>query len=373
MTKHIFVLLACLFSLASIYAQDTAKNFKPYGVVGGYFFGDYAYKAAADSFKRGNTEYSNMPAKQSLFNVRRLYLSYNYYLSPKFTSELVLSYEGQTPITGTRNIFIKYLTIKWSNVFKRTDLLFGQLRIPFILNMENLYGYRSIEKTVADMRGIAPSSDLGIALQGRLNKKETIAYSIILANGSGVHPENDKYKRLYANLNGKFFDGKLNVDLNYSYELAAAAIHKARNTYKVGVVYKTQQLTAGVDFFDDNLMHYASAIPWQMIDTVSVNERAEGFSLFINKKLTETLTAFARYDYFNPDAKFDAKNTYISSYDKNTQDFITAGIDYQPIQSVHIMPNLWYNHYHNKIPANDIAGVSNADVVLRLTVYVLFK
>ncbi len=174
MIKSLCACIGCLFSLTIAYTQDTAKAFKPYGVLSGYFFGDYAYKTAADSLKRGNTEYSNMPAGQSLFNIRRMYLSYNYYLSPKFTSELVLAYEGQTATTSTRNIFIKYMNIKWSNVFKRTDLLFGQLRIPFILNMENLYGYRSIEKTVADMRGIAPSSDLGIAVQGRLNKKKLL-------------------------------------------------------------------------------------------------------------------------------------------------------------------------------------------------------
>jgi hypothetical protein len=374
MTVKYFVFIVCLLLLGTTaFAQDTTKSFKPYGVLGGYFFGDLAYKAAADSLKRGNVEYSGLPAKQSLFNIRRMYLTYNYYLSPKFTTELVLAYEGQTPSTSTRNVFIKYLNVKWSNVFKRTDLLFGQLRIPFILNMENLYGYRSIEKTVADMRGVSSSSDLGIALQGRMNKKENLSYSVIVANGSGVHPENDKYKRLYINLNGKFLKNTLNIDLNYSYELASPSIHKSRHSYKLGVVYKTPEITVGTEFFDDALMHYANAVPAPMNDTTTVNESGVGLSFFINKKISDKITSFARYDYYNPDAKYDAKLNYISPYNTNIENFFTAGIDFQPIEKVHIIPNIWYNHYHNKIAAENIQGISNADVVLRLTIFISYQ
>lgn len=374
MEVRYFVCILCLLLLSTTaFSQDTTKSFKSYGVLGGYFFGDFAYKAAADSLKRGNVEYSSQPANQSSFNIRRMYLTYNYYLSPKFTSELVLAYEGQTPTSSTRNVFIKYLNVKWSNVFKRTDLLFGQLRIPFIINMENLYGYRSIEKTVADMRGVSSSSDLGIAVQGRINKKENLSYSVIVANGTGIHPENDKYKRLYTNLNGKFLKNSLNIDLNFSYELASSSIHKSRHNYKLGVVYKTPGITIGTEFFDNALMHYANAVPPEYDDTTTVNESAVGLSLFINKRISDKLISFARYDYYNPDTKYDTKFNYLNPYNTNTENFFTAGIDFQPIEKVHIMPNIWYNHYHNKIDSAEIPGISKADLVLRLTVLVSYQ
>src|SRR5437763_15806146 len=98
MAVRYFACIACLLLVGTtVFAQDTSESFKPYGVLGGYFFGDFAYKAAADSLKRGNVEYSGQPANQTSFNIRRLYLTYNYFMSPKFTSELVLAYEGQTP------------------------------------------------------------------------------------------------------------------------------------------------------------------------------------------------------------------------------------------------------------------------------------
>ena len=96
-------------------------------------------------------------------------------------------------------------------------------------------------------------------------------------------------------------------------------------------------------------------------------------SFFINKRISDKITSFARYDYYNPDTNYDSKSDYISPYNTNTENFFTAGIDFQPIAKVHIMPNIWYNHYHNKIPAENIPGISNADVVLRLTVFVLFQ
>src|SRR4051795_4985349 len=110
MAVRYFLCVVCLLQFGiNAFSQDTTKSFKSYGVLGGYFFGDFAYKAGADSLKRGNVEYSGQPAKQSSFNIRRMYLTYNYYMSPKFSSELVLAYEGQTPSSSTRNVFIKYL------------------------------------------------------------------------------------------------------------------------------------------------------------------------------------------------------------------------------------------------------------------------
>jgi hypothetical protein len=364
-------IIACLEGPA--FAQDTTQTFKPYGVIGGLFFGDFAYKIKADSLKRGNVEYSNIDAPESFFNIRRLYISYDYFISPKFTSQIVLTYEGQTAATSTRNIFIRYMNVRWKNVFKRTDFVFGQQATPIYNFFETTWGLRYIEKTIADMRGIAPASDLGFSVQGRLNEKGNLNYNFTIANGSGLRPENDKYKRLYATFFGKLFNEKLWFDVDYSYEATAPSAHQSKHLYKVGVAYKTDKIAIGAEAFDDALKHQAGTIRSVTNDTVMVNESSVGYSVFLTKRFSKQFSCFIRYDKFNPDTKFNSGNHYVSSYNVNSENFFAAGLDYQPVESVHIIPNLWYDHFHNKQIKESAALTQNADVVPRLTVYVVFK
>ena len=370
---RLFIIFAIIFGSSACLAQNVKDStFKPYGVVGGLFFGDYAYKINADSLKRGNLEYSGLPKDQSQFNIRRLYFTYEYFLSPKFSTEMVLTYEGQTATTSVRNIFIKYLNVRWKNVFKGSDIYFGQIRTPTFALMEKIWGFRAVEKTIADQRGIAASSDLGVSLSGRLDKKECLGYTIMLANGAGIRPENDKYKKLYTNLVAKFAQQKIILDLNYNYELSSPVIHRSRQTFKVGAAYQTKKFTIGTEAFDDELHHFAKAIPLNSIDTILQNQRLLGLSVFLRNNWTNKISTFIRYDRYNPDKFYNSSTKYIGTYANYNESFFTAGIDFQPIEKVHIIPNVWYNHYHNKNnqPANLFDG---NDLVARCTVYVIFK
>jgi hypothetical protein len=365
------LLIACLKT--SALAQDTGQTFKPYGVIGGLFFGDYAYKLKADSLKRGEVEYSNIKAPQSFFNIRRLYVSYDYFISPKFSTQVVLTYEGQTAATSTRNIFIRYMNIRWKNVFKRTDFVFGQQPTPTFSFIETAWGLRSIEKTIADMRGIAPASDLGFSVQGRLNEKENLNYNVTIANGSGLRPENDKYKRFYASFFGKLLSEKLWFDLNYNYESVAPSLRKARHLYKLGLAYTTDNVTIGCEAFDNKLKHFAGVITAPVNDTTLVNENSTGYSFFVTNRFSKKFSGFIRYDHFNPDDRFNSSTRYVNNYNSNNESFFTTGIDFQPVDRVHIMPNIWYDHFHNKYSKTEHGVTENSDIVARVTVYVVFK
>jgi hypothetical protein len=367
----VLLLIACLKT--SAVAQDTAQTFKPFGVIGGLFFGDYAYKLKADSLKRGEAEYSTINAPQSFFNIRRLYVSYDYFISPKFTTQVVLTYEGQTAATSTRNIFIRYMNIRWKNVFKRTDFVFGQQTTPTFSFIEAAWGLRSVEKTITDMRGISPASDLGFSVQGRLNEKENLNYTLMIANGSGLRPENDKYKRFYASFFGKLLNDKLWFDLNYNYESVAPSIHKARQLFKLGLAYKTGNVTVGCEAFDNKLKHFAGAITSPVNDTTLINENSTGYSFFVTNKFSKKFSGFVRCDHFNPDDRFNSSMRYVNTYNPNNENFFTAGVDFQPVDRVHIMPNIWYDHFHNKYSKTERGLTKNADLVARVTVYVVFK
>ncbi len=370
---RLFIVFAIIFGSTACLAQNLKDStFKPYGEISGLFFGDYAYKLDADSLKRGNLEYSGLPKNNSQFNIRRLYFGYEYFASPKFSVGLVLTSEGQIPSTANRNIFIKYLGIRWKNIFIGSDLYFGQIRTPTFALMEKIWSFRAVEKTIADQRGIAASSDLGISLQGILNKNQTLGYTIMVANGSGTRPENDKYKKLYTNLVFKVAQQKLIFDLNYNFEISSAELHRNRQTFKAGVAYQTKKFAIGAEAFDDELNNFGKAVLVNRTDTSLQDQRILGLSVFLRNNWTKKISSFIRYDKYNPDNFYNSSTKYIGTYANYNESFFTAGIDFQPIEKLHIIPNIWYNHYHNK--NNQPANLFNGnDLVARCTAYIIFK
>jgi hypothetical protein len=104
---------------------------------------------------------------------------------------------------------------------------------------------------------------------------------------------------------------------------------------------------------------------------------ASGISFFVRGNLVkDKLNFFARYDNFNPDNKID--NNKYNKYAGNTsgyndsstkEQFITGGLDFTPVKSVHLMPNIWYNHYTNQGFASKY---DSYDLVYRLTFYFVF-
>jgi hypothetical protein len=87
-----------------------------------------------------------------------------------------------------------------------------------------------------------------------------------------------------------------------------------------------------------------------------------GLSAFARGAIMEkTLAWFARFDMYNPDSKNDT-----IGYKEN---FITAGLDWQPEKDVHVMPNIWVNTWSDKSAA---ATKRDADIVGRLTFFYKF-
>src|SRR5580692_7040248 len=190
--------LAVIFSIAATSAQAQGQSAflsdSAYrtgaantGRLWGYVFGDYYYKSHADSLNRGgNNQYTGIPQTRNAFQFRRLYLGYDYNISQKFSAELLLAAEDNFPafnppssaavsgdqLSNTKEtFFIKYADIKWKNIWKGTDLVVGEQATPaFPLISERIWAYRSIERTIIDIRR-TPSYDFGVGLRGVFDPK----------------------------------------------------------------------------------------------------------------------------------------------------------------------------------------------------------
>lgn len=396
-----FTALLCfgLFLGSSLKAQFTMNSDSAFkagspnsGRLWGYVFGDYYYKAHSDPLVRGGSDqYSGVPEKRNAFAFRRIYLGYDYNISKKFSTELLLAAEdnfvltalnGATTTTGDLlsdnklTFYIKLANIRWKNIWKNTDLVVGQVITPsFGLLTDKIWSYRSIERTIADIRR-TPSFDLGVTLQGRFDDEGNYGYNLMVGNGASARPENDKFKWFYGDVYAMFFNKKLVFDLYADYQRLdwEDGFHHVRNMVKGFVAYNTPNVTVGVEAFINNGKNDVVGVNGTVKDTTDA--KAVGISTYIHGNIIKNkLSFFARFDTYNPDTKYDnvAFTKYIaltSNYEPNNkEEFITAGLDFTPVKNVHIMPNIWYNKYTAQQSAN---LNTDHDLVYRATVYYVF-
>jgi hypothetical protein len=378
MKKTLIFIMLFVLTLNVIGQKDTTKvEFKPSGKLWGYAFGDFLYKAHTNSFNMSNTQYAATPKDFNSLEFRRIYLGYDYDISEHFSTQLLLAYEG-TSLTsdGNRSMYIKGANLRWKNIFHNSDLVIGQMAPPTFSTSESVWSYRSLEKTIMDMRKIGASNDVGISLQGKLNDKGDFGYNFMISNGSGAKPEADRFKKFYGDVYIKFIDQKVILDLGADNEWAQAKPYqKSKTTYKVFLGYQTKAFTMGVEAFQQvqkNNTVYTEAAPSIVKDTV--NALASGISVFARGPISKKLGYVLRYDLYNPDSKFSENNVYAASYTGVfTESFVLAGLDYTPVKNVHFMPNVWYDMYNNRYAAvNNLSKKSN-DLAFRLTVYYIFR
>ena len=387
------------------------------GRIWGYAFGDFAYKTHKDSLNRGGSnQYTGIPKNRTTFQFRRIYLGYDYNISKKFSAELLLAAEdnfpaGNPPSSGTASgdellnnkltFYIKLANIRWKNIWKGTDLVVGQIATPaFPLLSERVWNYRSIERTIADIRR-TPSYDMGAALQGVFDPKtKNYGYDLMVGNGSSAKPEGDNFKWFYGDVYAFFFNKKLVADVYADYERLnyTKTWQHSRQMWKGYIAYNSAATakgmdpgsgyTIGVEYFVNTLKNdnFAKRIGGGEVDTLTT--APSGLSMYIHGDIVKAkLRFFARVDLYNPNNKVN--NNIYSKYTGNTgnyndnsyslgtiptgdqtykQTFMTVGLDFMPTKNVHFMPNIWYNHYATQLPNAN----ADHDLVWRLTFFFVF-
>ena len=355
-------------------SSEQSSVFKPSGNVWGYVFGDYYYQLHADSTKkRGSTQYAKIAKDYNAFAFRRVYLGYDYNISPNFSTELLIAHEGDTLGGQSRTFYLKAANVRWKNILPNNDLIIGQSATPiFALTSEKVWGYRNIEKTIIDMRGLGKSNDFGIAWQGKLNDKGDYGYNFMVANGTAQKLETDKYKKFYGEVYAKFMDQKIILDVTADYEPSSST--QSKTTLHGFVGYQTDPITAGVEVVSQTQKNAAVDTTLGSANAKNVNITPIGISVFVRGQIIpDKLNYFARFDNYNPDTKFDNAFRYKKSPTNYTENFITAGIDFMPVKNVHFEPNIWIDSY--KSLQNSVTGLakSDYDMTARLTFYYVFK
>ena len=343
--------------------QSTEPDY-PRGRISGLIFGDYYYNVEGDPHHGYNaagadsgrayidpTANGNPQVIAKDLNgtqLRRVYFQLDNDLSVKVASRFRLEVDSNELTSGGKlGVFVKNAYLQVKDVVPRGNFTFGMSNTPTFENSEEFWGYRSVEKTIVDFRGLASSSDLGVQLKGFLDGNHKIGYNAMLGDGTGQRPENNRYKRGYFSLPLRPIED-LRIEPYVDYEDAPNQTDRA--LYKIFTGYELKRGAIGAEAFQ-RVTHV----------TAGRNPKPTGVSVFGRMGLTEKVRGFARFDRFQP-------NTWAAN--RVDTDMYIAGLDFEPYKDVRLQPNFEMTQYH----ARGIARApAHHDLQARLTFYWKFS
>jgi hypothetical protein len=343
-------------------------------------FGDYYFNVMRDkSF--GTTAPLNAvspagPNAYQAFQFRRIYFTYDNDISEQFTTRFRLEADqGAATSSAAQNdalaggkvgVFVKDAYLKWKNVFTGSDLIFGVQPTPAYDISEAAWGYRSLEKTIMDLRSIVDSRDMGVALRGKITGDGMVNYWVMIGNGAGTaKPESDKFKRYYAHIQLKPTTN-LQATLYVDYKDAANVYNAATKSNVNGGTVTTALFVGYAEPFSYNVgvegFLASQANKFTPVGGSLGSLNSMGVSVFGSVNLIPELAAVVRYDYFDPNTNSAANAKY------DSRNYVIAGLSWKVDKNVSIMPNLLYETYE----APKTGGALDPSVTARITLNYIF-
>ncbi len=257
--------------------------------------------------------------------------------------------------------------MRWKNAFAQTDFYFGIQPTPAYEISEAAWGFRSLEKTIMDLRGIVPSRDAAVSLKGKLDSAGKYNYWVEAGNGSGNRPESDKFKRGYFHFQWKptaKFQLTAYQDIIGRPEIvdpnnAAATLSNNASTTGFFAGYATpDKYSLGFEAFwqrTQNGTKLGTVAPF----TVD-NKTSAGYSTWGWYSFTPRIGVVGRWDYFDPNTN--------SAVEGDVRNLFLGSLFIKPIKNVYIMPNVEAESYQ-KVPGGPSFKTS---VTPRITLYYVF-
>jgi len=394
MKKYLFLLAVGLFLVsASAFSQITLS---------GYMFGDYYYNVARDSsFNHKAPANSALnsaapgPTSMQAFQFRRIYFTADDNISDIFAARLRFEADQDaTPgvtappaggsydelVSGKLAPFVKEAWLAWKNIFPGSTLTFGNQLTPGFAISEANWGFRFLEKTIMDQKGLVGAVDMGLSLRGKLTSDGVLNYWIMIGNNSGsglstgpsagTIPEQNKYKRYYADIQvvpTPMWMGTAYVDYADAADLVTKTglVGNSTLTEAIYAGYGRSTLTAtvptqtnvGVEAFMQQQSNGYTTSSGSLATRNVLGYWVYGVYYFVPE-----LAIVGRYDDFNPNTGSD--NAAIDQY----RNYALGGLVYKPDKSVFISPNIVWESYATPVGGKAI----NASVTARLTFWYLY-
>ncbi len=278
------------------------------------------------------------------FDIKRFYIGIDHRFNDVYSANLTTDAQYNSTL-GATELFIKkaYIQGKYSDAF---TVRLGSADMPWVPYVEDLYGYRYLEKTITDGFGQATSADWGVHVLGKLG--DIVSYQVSAVNGEGYKtapgtgsaPRTNaidfegrvsaQYEGFNVGIGG--YDGKLGKDV-----VGGAAVHNTATRWDALAAYVKGPIRVGVEYFQSN--NYNVTLDGSSVTyiTSTFEGSGNGVSVFGSYKFSDTIGVFARYDH----GKFTDKNPALLvagppafSLQTPEEDYYTVGATYSPYKNV---------------------------------------
>jgi hypothetical protein len=315
------------------------------GEFSGLVFGDYYWIA--------NHHQSDLE-NQNGFWFRRVYLTYDHTFSDAFSSRLRLEMNSAGDFESDPEMVpdVKDAYLKWQN--DRHQIIAGIAGVPALGRVEDVWGYRSVEKSPLDLYSYTSSRDFGLSFKGKIDKADKLNYHFFIGNGNSNKPEVDKGKKLMFSL-------AYNITEHLVVE-GYADWNDAPNadtyTAQLFAAYRSEKFNLGaLGAFQDNG-------PLNQISEADIDL----VSLFTNVTFNEKFKAYLRTDHHFESYAGGSDNSYLPFAEGVDFTFIVGGLDILLEEQIHLMPNIESIFY-----GENTAGITpSTDIIPRLTLFYEF-
>ncbi|MBN2346841.1 MAG: hypothetical protein JXO51_10675 [Candidatus Aminicenantes bacterium] len=185
--KRLETILILLLVILAVRAPALAGEGKFSGLMIGDYYNVLAHHDEAIEASHG-------------FWLRRIYFTYDSGLSDTITMRfrLEMNSPGDFRSASTLVPFVKDAYLSAS--LGRHTLSLGLVGTQMYSSLEEFWGYRGMEKTPIDLFKFGNSRDLGLGLQGPLERHGKLSYSVVVGNGSGTKSETNRGKAAHVRL-----------------------------------------------------------------------------------------------------------------------------------------------------------------------------
>ena len=321
--KRVLKNCQCLLSALSIATllSSASLSWSQNGKISGDYIGDYYYLASVH-----NEDWQGRHG----FQYRRIYLNYD----KDIADDLVirLRFEMNSPSFNAKELgkiapFVKHGYLKWSNSDWRTTSYFGLIGTPTFATVEQIWGYRSVAKTLEDLHRLGSSTDFGAAVKGSFDADKKFSYHAMLGNGAGTKGEANSDKKAYLSLTARPVEGLIAEVYG---EFGTGTDQTSNYMFHGLLGYQRDQLNLGL------LMSNKTS---QKGKDKEDEARLAG-SVFGSMQLGDNLAALARVDRnFDPHVTGE-KISYLPHAATAASNTIILGVDWSPATNTHIIPNL---------------------------------